>query len=108
VSIHRFFKMPVALALLAGPLGMISTAAQPVPPVSQVAPTAGNVMPPPAYRSAFEGYQPYSDEKTVDWKQANDTAGQIGGWRAYARESSQDASPGDAARAASSPAPAKP
>lgn len=41
---------------------------------------------PGAYRSAFEGYQAYSDEKMTDWKQANDTVGKIGGWRAYAKE----------------------
>lgn len=38
------------------------------------------------YRSAFEGYQAYSDDKLLDWKEANDTVGKIGGWRVYARE----------------------
>ncbi len=38
------------------------------------------------YQSAFEGYQPYSDDKVRPWKESNDNVGQIGGWRAYARE----------------------
>jgi len=46
----------------------------------------------PAWRSAFEGYQPFSDEKTMSWRQANDTVQAIGGWRAYAREAAQPAS----------------
>ena len=41
------------------------------------------------FRSAFEGYKPYTDEKIIDWKRANDNVGKIGGWREYAREASQ-------------------
>lgn len=44
---------------------------------------------PVKYRSAMEGYQPYTDEKMADWKAANDTAGRIGGWRVYAKEARQ-------------------
>jgi hypothetical protein len=40
----------------------------------------------PAFRSAFEGYQPYADDGAPEWKKANDEVGKIGGWRAYARE----------------------
>lgn len=45
-----------------------------------------------AWRSAFDGYQPFSDQKTVPWRQANDTVHGVGGWRAYAREAAQPAS----------------
>jgi hypothetical protein len=38
------------------------------------------------FRSAFDGYQPYSDEKISDWKDANDGVARIGGWRAYTKE----------------------
>lgn len=41
---------------------------------------------PATYRSAFEDYQPYTDEKLINWREANDNAGRIGGWRAYAKE----------------------
>ena len=56
---------------------------------------------PAPYRSAMEGYKPYTDEKIVDWKQANDSTGKIGGWREYAKEAQQP----DAADASAKPAP---
>jgi hypothetical protein len=49
------------------------------------------------YRSAFEGYQPFTEEKILPWKQANDTVGQIGGWRAYAKEAHDAAAKADQA-----------
>ena len=53
------------------------------------------------FRSALDGYQPYTDEKIRSWKDANDTTARIGGWRAYAKESQQgtaSAAPGAAAQ----------
>ena len=50
----------------------------PAPPVSTL-----------SYRSAFEGYKPHTDDKPLNWKDANDTTGRIGGWRAYAKEASE-------------------
>ena len=44
---------------------------------------------PAGFQSALEGYKPYTDEKIVNWKAANDTTAQIGGWRAYAKEAAQ-------------------
>ncbi len=41
---------------------------------------------PLAFRSALVGYQPHTDEKIVNWKEANDTTRRIGGWREYARQ----------------------
>jgi hypothetical protein len=46
----------------------------------------------PAWRSAFDSYRPFTDEKTLSWRQANDTVQSVGGWRAYAREAAQPAS----------------
>lgn len=37
----------------------------------------------------MEGYKPYTEEKTGNWKAANDTTAQIGGWRTYAKEAAQ-------------------
>ncbi len=52
------------------------------------------------YSSAIDGYQAYTDQPAQSWQQANDRVGQIGGWRAYAKEiktgvpaSAQDAAP---------------
>lgn len=38
------------------------------------------------YNSAFEGYRPFSPAELGDWRKANETVRDVGGWRAYARE----------------------
>lgn len=40
------------------------------------------------YRSPIQSYQGFSEPVPVAWKESNDLVGRIGGWRAYARESS--------------------
>ena len=42
------------------------------------------------YQSSFQNYQRYSASDIQSWKQANDTVKDIGGWRAYAKEITQD------------------
>ena len=42
-----------------------------------------------SYASPIADYQPYVDEKILSWRAANDKVGQIGGWRAYAKEAQQ-------------------
>jgi len=110
VSIHPYSKLPAALALLVASLWTTQATAQAfaVSLEKPVTLTAVADAAPPAYRSALEGYQRYSDEKIVNWKEANDTTGHIGGWRVYAKEASQDPSPDGAAKPAPSTAPAKP
>jgi outer membrane protein TolC len=44
------------------------------------------------YTSPIADYQPFVDEKVTSWKTANDQVGQIGGWRAYAKEAQNSAS----------------
>lgn len=61
----------------------------------------------PAYRSTFEGYQPFSDEKVGSWRESNDTVGRIGGWRAYAKEARQQPEQSGTAPTAAPRAPAK-
>lgn len=56
-------------------------------------PAPAAATPVPAFSSVFDGYQPYSDEKTANWRQANDNTARIGGWRAYAKEAAEPASP---------------
>ncbi len=55
-----------------------------------------------AYRSPWAERRPYVDEAVGDWRAANDLVGQIGGWRAYAREA-QGAEPPRQGTAAPSP-----
>lgn len=57
------------------------------------------------YRSAFEGYKPYADDKLLNWRQANDATGRIGGWRAYAKEARQPADKAPAHDMATMPEP---
>lgn len=75
---------PMLARWLAVPFGLVTLAASAQAPATP---------PPPAaaveFRSALEGYQPYSENKMVPWKDANDTVGKIGGWRAYAREAAE-------------------
>lgn len=57
------------------------------------------------FRSALDGYQPYTDEKIQSWKEANDAVGKIGGWRVYAKEAQQVQQAPAAPGAASQPDP---
>lgn len=41
-----------------------------------------------SFSSALDTYKPFTEEKTIDWKQANDLTARVGGWRAYAKEAS--------------------
>lgn len=91
-----FFSKPrglLAVLAISPALWLASAAsAQSAQPTGQSADT---------FRSALEGYQPYTDEKIVNWKEANDVVGRIGGWRAYAKEAREpDAAAGNAASTA--------
>ena len=77
-------------------------------------PAAGSALPVPVekertgsapYRSAFEGYQSYTDEPVQSWRESNDTVGKIGGWRVYAREA-QGGQPAPAKEPAAGSSPA--
>ena len=76
---------------------------------------ANTITPPTIYRSPFADYRPLGEDKNTAWKDANDTVGKIGGWRAYAREAAdamkaREAASSDATKppaAAAPPSPAK-
>jgi hypothetical protein len=42
-----------------------------------------------SFKSTLSQYKPYTDEKTVDWKAANDDVGKIGGWRTYLKQANE-------------------
>jgi hypothetical protein len=56
-------------------------------------------VPATAYESAFSRYRRTADGTAIPWRESNDTAARIGGWRAYAREA-QRPEPGASAPAA--------
>ncbi|MBC7705609.1 MAG: hypothetical protein H7274_16895 [Rhodoferax sp.] len=59
------------------------------------------------YRSVFDSYQPFADQKVLPWKETNATVEKIGGWRAYAKEAAEPVAQDPQAPAAS-PAPSAP
>lgn len=101
------FKPLLAYGLvLISALPGLSTAQSPAPAATP-APTT-QASPPPAFRSAMDGYKPYTEEATVNWKEANDAAARIGGWRVYAKEARQAQAPEAAPSGDARNAPAKP
>lgn len=102
--IHRALAHAALLAIALSASAQAPTrAAQPDPLDARAA------VPVAAYRSALAGYQRFGEAPPMAWRQANDTADSIGGWRAYAREA-QGAAPvaPAAAHGAAASAPARP
>jgi len=66
-------------------LAALAAAAQPVPapPADKADTRAPTGL---SYKSALEGYRPFTDDKPIPWKEANETVHQRGGWKAYAEE----------------------
>ena len=85
-----------------GSMAALSVDAQSAPQVFAPTAAAGQAQA-PAYRSNFETYRPFADEKVLPWTQTNDTVGERGGWRAYAREAQEGAAPGDQAQRGTPP-----
>ena len=97
----------LALVALPGVAQVNTAAAEPLSnskatATAQAAPTA---LP---YRSVFDGYQPFTDEKVKSWKDSNNTVGKIGGWRAYAKEAAEPSSADKQVPAVTPPKPATP
>ena len=91
---NRLAVLAAILAPLAGlPHAAFAQAAAPSAATNPPASANSSAAEPPPFRTAFEDYKPYTDEKIQGWKQANDNVGQIGGWREYAREGSRLSTP---------------
>ena len=112
MTIRLYSNLPAAVGLLVVSLWATQANAQdfaPAPnPANIASPAATEQAAVPAYRSALEGYQRYTEEKTVNWKDANDATARIGGWRAYAKEASQPQAPEGTDKSNSGVMPAKP
>jgi hypothetical protein len=102
---NRFFAAPTAAVLM---LCLAATAS---------AQTGGAVRPDPldasaavpvtAYKSSLGAYRAQTEQEVAPWRDSNDTAARIGGWRAYAREArGETGGGGSPAPASPSPAPA--
>lgn len=97
------------LALVALP-GFAQVNTAPAEPFSNAKAAAAAQTVPAAlpYRTVFDGYQPFTDEKLKSWKDSNNTVGKIGGWRAYAKEAAEPASADKPVPAVSPTTPALP
>lgn len=86
-----------ALALAAGSAAPSFAQTTPAPSAS----TATEL----GYRSTLDSYQRFTDQAVGSWREANDNAGRIGGWRTYAKEARQpEGAASPTARASSAPA----
>ena len=77
-------------------LALAFAAALPVAAPAQSRPDALDAkasVPPIKYTSPLADYRRFVDEKPTPWKEANDTAARIGGWRAYARDATEPTAP---------------
>ena len=85
----------IAAALIA--TAPVAVLAQPSPgaraPAASAAASAASTPPASSYKSAFEGYRRFEDQKVLPWRESNDLVGRIGGWQAYARESAGEPVP---------------
>lgn len=82
-------KSWLAAVLLVAASTLFAQTGAPAGP-SEPAPEQQGSAPAP-FRSALDGYRPFSDEKQIPWKEANETVRQVGGWRAYAKEAAAPA-----------------
>jgi len=104
----RIISIAALLAASATLCAVPVAGAQPIAPaVSATTPDpldAKAGVPALTYLSPFAGYRPNVEQSVGSWKEANETAGQAGGWRVYARQAREpDTAP--AANPASAPAP---
>jgi hypothetical protein len=99
--------LPAACAVVVGS-ALAQTAPRSAPAADPLDPAAS--VPALVHRSSLTtDYRRLRAEPAVPWREANDTVGRIGGWRAYLREASQPepaAVPSPPARPASAAAPA--
>lgn len=66
-------------------------------------------VPAVTYRSPFASYRRLGDDKSIPWREANETVNRVGGWRAYAREAQQpDGGAPEGAAAPAAPASSAP
>lgn len=106
MKITSHFLSPALLAALTLTVLSASLAHAQIAPKPSTAQPAADVAP---YRSAFEGYQPYTEEKITNWKAANEKVDAIGGWREYARQAQQmPNTPAETIKAGEAARPAKP
>ncbi|MGE8318937.1 MAG: hypothetical protein ACN6O3_09335 [Comamonas sp.] len=97
-----FKQLPSCKAVGPWTLAFFAGAAFAQAPVDAKAPALPTAL---QYTPAIASYQAYKDEPVQSWREANDRVGQIGGWKAYAKEARESQQP--QAKPANDAAPAK-
>ena len=96
--------LPLLLTSLPAGAQATTTHQHPLPPTAAAgsappAPAAGSSArtATPPFASAYRNYRRFDpNESLTDWRRANDTVREIGGWQAYAKESARaNAAPAD-------------
>lgn len=83
----RIAVATACFAIVALPAGAQTAASTPADASKPPAAKASDAAPSSStYRSAFDGFRRFTDQPVGSWREANDTVGRVGGWRAYARE----------------------
>jgi hypothetical protein len=93
----RSSAMAIAAMLLFAPSTLNSANAQTLPttkPIESITNSPPKIVPPKApislgFKSTFDQYKSYGEEKPGGWRAANDEVGRIGGWRAYLKEANE-------------------
>lgn len=94
------YPTPARLLAIFFAFGTMGASAQMMPAPSSdptVVDQARATAPELAYRSALDGYLPFTDDRPVPWGEANRTVYTRGGFRAYAAEAAGEESAAPAA-----------
>lgn len=90
ISLSIGWVLPIALMMASGgPLGAAHEPDGKPPEVIEKTAPGGELtqkMTVPDYVSPLQSYKKYVESSEPDWKAANGLVGEIGGWRAYAKE----------------------
>ena len=86
---------------LAAATAVVATSSSATPPAAPPDPASpGASVPPLTYHPVLAGYRALPGDRATSWRQANEQAAAIGGWRAYAREAQRpEGAPSDAVAA---------
>jgi hypothetical protein len=91
LSLVVWLLSAASLSSLASPATWAQTNASKPDPAD-----AGISVPSVIYDSSFARYRAFAEQEVAPWKDSNDTAGRIGGWRVYAREAREPEAGGKA------------
>jgi hypothetical protein len=88
-SIPSWLLTAACLSLVASPAAWGQAGAFKTDPLD-----AGASVPPVIYDSPLSRYRAFAEQEVAPWRESNDNAGRVGGWRVYAKEAREPESSG--------------